>query len=120
MSVVVNTLFYLSLHAYLFEYPSIIILYVLQMSVLPSVQPFHAIAYPLDPMLALEIRYECYCSQKAQPIKTYQVLYSVHIVCPSLSLQPEICCTLLCNCISFCSSCIHPSCSYSNQAGRRI
>lgn len=27
-----------------------------QMSVIPSVQPFHAIAYPLDPMLALEIR----------------------------------------------------------------
>ena len=31
---------------------------VFQMSVLPSVQPFHAIAYPLDPMLALEIRYD--------------------------------------------------------------
>lgn len=30
---------------------------IFQMSVLPSVQPFHAIAYPLDPMLALEIRY---------------------------------------------------------------
>lgn len=28
-----------------------------QMSVLPSVQPFHAIAYPLDPMLALDIRW---------------------------------------------------------------
>jgi protein O-GlcNAc transferase len=28
----------------------------LQMSVLPSVQPFHAIAYPIDPLLALEIR----------------------------------------------------------------
>lgn len=28
-----------------------------QMSVLPSVQPFHAIAYPIDPLLALEIRY---------------------------------------------------------------
>lgn len=27
-----------------------------QMSVLPSVQPFHAIAYPIDPILALEIR----------------------------------------------------------------
>lgn len=27
-----------------------------QMSVLPSVQPFHAIAYPIDPLLALEIR----------------------------------------------------------------
>ncbi|GAB2295664.1 hypothetical protein Dimus_029818 [Dionaea muscipula] len=27
----------------------------IQMSVLPSVQPFHAMAYPLDPMLALEI-----------------------------------------------------------------
>ncbi|KAI4378055.1 hypothetical protein MLD38_015595 [Melastoma candidum] len=27
----------------------------IKMSVLPSVQPFHAIAYPLDPMLALEI-----------------------------------------------------------------
>jgi len=26
------------------------------MSVIPSVQPFHAIAYPIDPMLALEIR----------------------------------------------------------------
>lgn len=34
------------------------------MSVLPSVQPFHAIAYPIDPMLALEIRYRCttFCS----------------------------------------------------------
>lgn len=28
------------------------------MSVLPSVQPFHAIAYPIDPMLALDIRYK--------------------------------------------------------------
>jgi len=74
------------IHEYLFEYPSIIILSVLQMSVLPSVQPFHAIAYPLDPMLALEIRYEYYCSQEAQPIKKYQVLYSAYIVCPSLSL----------------------------------
>jgi hypothetical protein len=30
---------------------------VLQMSVLPSVQPFHAIAYPIDPLLALDIRF---------------------------------------------------------------
>jgi hypothetical protein len=29
----------------------------IQMQVLPSVQPFHAIAYPIDAMLALEIRY---------------------------------------------------------------
>jgi hypothetical protein len=29
----------------------------MQMRVLPSVQPFHAIAYPIDAMLALEIRY---------------------------------------------------------------
>jgi len=72
------------IHAYLFEYPSIIILSVFQMSVLPSVQPFHAIAYPLDPMLALEIRYEYFCSQEAQPIKKYQMLYSAYIVCPSL------------------------------------
>lgn len=28
----------------------------LQMCVLPSVQPFHAIAYPIDPLLALDIR----------------------------------------------------------------
>jgi hypothetical protein len=36
----------------------------LQMSILPSVQPFHAIAYPINPMLALEIRYHCitFCS----------------------------------------------------------
>lgn len=34
------------------------ILLCLQMSVLPSVQPFHAIAYPIDPILALEIRFE--------------------------------------------------------------
>ena len=27
-----------------------------QMQYLPSVQPFHAIAYPIDPMLALDIR----------------------------------------------------------------
>jgi protein O-GlcNAc transferase len=34
------------------------------MSVLPSVQPFHAIAYPIDPMLALEIsrKYAAHCS----------------------------------------------------------
>lgn len=29
------------------------------MGLLPSVQPFHAIAYPIDPTLALEIRYFC-------------------------------------------------------------
>ncbi|CAN1176457.1 Probable UDP-N-acetylglucosamine--peptide N-acetylglucosaminyltransferase SEC [Linum perenne] len=36
-------------------------------SVLPSVQPFHAIAYPLDPMLALEIsrKYAAHCSMIA-------------------------------------------------------
>ncbi|GMH20261.1 hypothetical protein Nepgr_022102 [Nepenthes gracilis] len=36
----------------------------IQMSVLPSVQPFHAMAYPLDPMLALEIsrKYAEHCS----------------------------------------------------------
>lgn len=35
-----------------------------KMSVLPSVQPFHAIAYPLDPMLALDIsrKYAQHCS----------------------------------------------------------
>lgn len=34
------------------------------MSVLPSVQPFHAIAYPIDPILALEIsrKYASHCS----------------------------------------------------------
>lgn len=30
--------------------------FVMQMRLLPSVQPFHAIAYPIDSMLALEIR----------------------------------------------------------------
>ncbi|XP_021772726.1 probable UDP-N-acetylglucosamine--peptide N-acetylglucosaminyltransferase SEC isoform X2 [Chenopodium quinoa] len=36
----------------------------IKMSVLPSVQPFHAIAYPLDPALALEIsrKYAQHCS----------------------------------------------------------
>ncbi|KAL5837621.1 hypothetical protein ACOSQ3_014790 [Xanthoceras sorbifolium] len=36
----------------------------INMSVLPSVQPFHAIAYPIDPMLALEIsrKYAAHCS----------------------------------------------------------
>ncbi|XP_019179993.1 PREDICTED: probable UDP-N-acetylglucosamine--peptide N-acetylglucosaminyltransferase SEC [Ipomoea nil] len=36
----------------------------IKMSVLPSVQPFHAIAYPLDPMLALDIsrKYAQHCS----------------------------------------------------------
>ncbi|KAI3798207.1 hypothetical protein L1987_33477 [Smallanthus sonchifolius] len=36
----------------------------IKMSVIPSVQPFHAIAYPLDPMLALEIsrKYASHCS----------------------------------------------------------
>ncbi|WOL11509.1 putative UDP-N-acetylglucosamine--peptide N-acetylglucosaminyltransferase SEC [Canna indica] len=36
----------------------------IKMSVLPSVQPFHAIAYPIDPMLALDIsrKYASHCS----------------------------------------------------------
>jgi protein O-GlcNAc transferase len=36
----------------------------IDMSLLPSVQPFHAIAYPIDPMLALEIscKYAAQCS----------------------------------------------------------
>ncbi|KAE8720912.1 putative UDP-N-acetylglucosamine--peptide N-acetylglucosaminyltransferase SEC [Hibiscus syriacus] len=36
----------------------------IKMSVLPSVQPFHAIAYPIDPMLALDIsrKYAAHCS----------------------------------------------------------
>ncbi|KAH7543355.1 hypothetical protein FEM48_Zijuj02G0175400 [Ziziphus jujuba var. spinosa] len=36
----------------------------INMSLLPSVQPFHAIAYPIDPMLALEIsrKYAAHCS----------------------------------------------------------
>lgn len=36
----------------------------INMSILPSVQPFHAIAYPLDPILALEIsrKYAAHCS----------------------------------------------------------
>ncbi|CAL5413958.1 unnamed protein product [Camellia sinensis] len=36
----------------------------IKMSVIPSVQPFHAIAYPLDPVLALEIsrKYASHCS----------------------------------------------------------
>ncbi|MED6156209.1 hypothetical protein PIB30_012485 [Stylosanthes scabra] len=36
----------------------------INISVLPSVQPFHAIAYPLDPMLALEIsrKYASHCT----------------------------------------------------------
>ncbi|GJM85031.1 hypothetical protein PR202_ga00759 [Eleusine coracana subsp. coracana] len=40
------------------------LLHTLQMQVLPSVQPFHAIAYPIDPMLALEIsrKYAAHCS----------------------------------------------------------
>ncbi|KAI3470078.1 hypothetical protein Pfo_026741 [Paulownia fortunei] len=35
----------------------------IKMSVIPSVQPFHAIAYPLDPVLALEIswKYAAHC-----------------------------------------------------------
>ncbi|KAL7204924.1 hypothetical protein ACSBR2_017943 [Camellia fascicularis] len=39
----------------------------IKMSVIPSVQPFHAIAYPLDPMLALEIshKYAAHCSVTA-------------------------------------------------------
>lgn len=38
------------------------IYFYIQMSVIPSVQPFHAIAYPIDPMLALEIRYSTFRS----------------------------------------------------------
>ncbi|KAF3456705.1 hypothetical protein FNV43_RR01359 [Rhamnella rubrinervis] len=36
----------------------------IKMSLIPSVQPFHAIAYPIDPMLALEIsrKYAAHCS----------------------------------------------------------
>ncbi|PON95534.1 N-terminal acetyltransferase A, auxiliary subunit [Trema orientale] len=36
----------------------------IKMSPIPSVQPFHAIAYPIDPMLALEIsrKYAAHCS----------------------------------------------------------
>ncbi|KAM1468639.1 hypothetical protein ACFX2I_033577 [Malus domestica] len=36
----------------------------INMSLLPSVQPFHAIAYPIDPILALEIsrKYAAHCS----------------------------------------------------------
>ncbi|KAB1213493.1 putative UDP-N-acetylglucosamine--peptide N-acetylglucosaminyltransferase SEC [Morella rubra] len=36
----------------------------IKMAVIPSVQPFHAIAYPIDPMLALEIsrKYAAHCS----------------------------------------------------------
>ncbi|KAG2726329.1 hypothetical protein I3843_01G103100 [Carya illinoinensis] len=36
----------------------------IKMSVIPSVQPFHAIAYPIDPILALEIsrKYAAHCS----------------------------------------------------------
>ncbi|GMN25847.1 hypothetical protein TIFTF001_001078 [Ficus carica] len=36
----------------------------IDMSLLPSVQPFHAIAYPIDPMLALEIscKYAAHCT----------------------------------------------------------
>ncbi|KAL9341813.1 hypothetical protein Peur_065138 [Populus x canadensis] len=36
----------------------------ISMAVLPSVQPFHAIAYPIDPVLALEIsrKYAAHCS----------------------------------------------------------
>ncbi|XP_039030503.1 probable UDP-N-acetylglucosamine--peptide N-acetylglucosaminyltransferase SEC isoform X2 [Hibiscus syriacus] len=36
----------------------------IKMSVLPSVQPFHAMAYPIDPMLALDIsrKYAAHCS----------------------------------------------------------
>ncbi|KAK8520144.1 hypothetical protein V6N13_031391 [Hibiscus sabdariffa] len=39
----------------------------INMSVLPSVQPFHAIAYPIDPMLALDIsrKYAAHCSMIA-------------------------------------------------------
>ncbi|KAL8172237.1 hypothetical protein V2J09_024041 [Rumex salicifolius] len=39
----------------------------IQMSILPSVQPFHAMAYPLDPLLALDIsrKYAEHCSMIA-------------------------------------------------------
>ncbi|XP_072971752.1 probable UDP-N-acetylglucosamine--peptide N-acetylglucosaminyltransferase SEC [Typha angustifolia] len=43
----------------------------IKMSVLPSVQPFHAIAYPIDPILALEIsqKYAAHCSLVASRFK---------------------------------------------------
>lgn len=97
------------------------------MSVLPSVQPFHAIAYPLDPMLALDIRYDWEFIKLGRHDKKNRMLYSilfflcsVYNVFSSHSLQSKICCTLLCNCFPFCSSTIQPSRSYSNQAGGRL
>ncbi|KAE8667193.1 putative UDP-N-acetylglucosamine--peptide N-acetylglucosaminyltransferase SEC [Hibiscus syriacus] len=58
-----------------FEFPSrlipcleaLTVCFTLQTSAIPSVQPFHAIAYPIDPMLALDIRqvgrkYAAHCS----------------------------------------------------------
>ncbi|CAL5433956.1 unnamed protein product [Camellia sinensis] len=54
----------------------------IKMSVIPSVQPFHAIAYPLDPMLALEIsrKYAAHCSVTAARL----VVSSCAIYCPLL------------------------------------
>ncbi len=46
--------------SYLISLVCVSILHEMQMRVLPSVQPFHAIAYPIDAMLALEIRYYCF------------------------------------------------------------
>lgn len=45
------------LHLYVFLIAAILIGH-FQMSLLPSVQPFHAMAFPIDPTLALEIRWD--------------------------------------------------------------
>jgi protein O-GlcNAc transferase len=47
------------------------------MQVLPSVQPFHAIAYPIDTMLALEIR--CVPLYMNANINVYALLF-YHII----------------------------------------
>lgn len=71
-----------------------------QISVLPSVQPFHAIAYPIDPLLALEIRYS-----------NFPLVYALQndaTLTTSLLLQPQLCITLLENCISIFTSQFQP------------
>ncbi|CAM8896131.1 unnamed protein product [Rhodiola kirilowii] len=59
----------------------------IKMSVLPSVQPFHAFAYPLDPQLALDIsrKYASYCSMVASrySLQPFKYPAPLPIKCPS-------------------------------------
>jgi hypothetical protein len=63
----------------------------MQMRVLPSVQPFHAIAYPIDAMLALEIRYMSSELRELQIALSHFLLSSYLQNAPPVLHKREIC-----------------------------